>query len=125
MRSDSFTFKADDGQELFVHRWLPDEGTSPRGVVHIAHGLAEHAGRYARVAEALTGAGYAVYANDHRGHGKTAKRDGDLGFFAEERGFRRVVQDLDQLIQREKEENPGLPVILVGHSLGSFMTQLF
>lgn len=125
MRSDTFTYKADDTRPIFVYRWLPDEGTSPKAVVHIAHGMAEHAGRYARLAEALTAAGYAVYANDHRGHGKTARNDDELGWFAGSNGFRRVVDDLVELIVLEKGQNPGLPVVLLGHSMGSFLTQAF
>jgi alpha-beta hydrolase superfamily lysophospholipase len=123
MRADTFTFQADDGMALFVYQWLPDE--AKRGVIHIAHGMAEHAGRYAHLAEALTAAGWAVYANDHRGHGRTARWSSELGFFARERGFQRVVRDLEQLIAHEKEENPGLPVVLFGHSMGSYMVQEF
>jgi alpha-beta hydrolase superfamily lysophospholipase len=125
MRADTFTFTAEDTTELFVHRFLPDEGTKAKAVVHVSHGMAEHAGRYARLAEALTGAGYAVYANDHRGHGKTAKTKDDLGFLASRDGYRRCVQDLEQLVVFEKAENPGLPVVLFGHSMGSYFAQAF
>jgi alpha-beta hydrolase superfamily lysophospholipase len=86
--------------------------------------MAEHAARYARFAEALVAAGYAVYANDHRGHGKTAA-DGELGWFGSSGGFRRVVQDLQQLVVYEKAQHPGLPLFLFGHSMGSFFTQAF
>jgi len=85
--------------------------------------MAEHAARYERLAEALTAAGYVVYANDHRGHGKTARTDAELGFFARSGGFRRVMRDIEQLIALEKQENPGLPVVLFGHSMGSFLAQ--
>lgn len=125
MRRDTFTFKVEDEKEVFVYRFLPDEGTRAKAIVHIAHGMAEHAARYARVAEALTGAGYAVYANDHRGHGKTAKSPEELGFFTSSGGFRRCVQDLEQLIVFEKAENPGVPAFLFGHSMGSYFTQEF
>jgi alpha-beta hydrolase superfamily lysophospholipase len=125
MLADTFHHEADDGAKLHVYRWLPDAGVKPRGLVHIAHGMAEHAGRYARVAEALTAAGYVVYANDHRGHGKTAKTESDLGYFAEGAGWERVVRDLDELITREAESHAGLGVVLFGHSMGSFMTQQF
>jgi alpha-beta hydrolase superfamily lysophospholipase len=125
MRADTFTFQADDEKELFVYRFLPEEGAPKKAVVHIVHGMAEHAGRYARLAEALTGGGYAVYAHDQRGHGKTAESDEELGFFAHSRGFRRTVRDIEELIALEKQENPGLPVILYGHSMGSYMVQLF
>ena len=121
MRSDTFTFAADDGAPLFVYRFLP-EG-DPRAIVHISHGMAEHAARYARLAAALTAAGYAVYANDHRGHGRTAASEADLGFFASTGGWSRVVADLVQLLAHEKREHPGLPLALMGHSMGSFIAQ--
>lgn len=121
MPADTFTFQADDGRDLFVYRWLPDGGA--RGVFHIAHGMSEHAGRYARLAQALCAAGWAVYANDHRGHGRTARGVDELGFFASQGGFQRVVGDIAQLIDREKGEHPGLPVVLFGHSMGSSLVQ--
>jgi alpha-beta hydrolase superfamily lysophospholipase len=134
MRADTFTFKAEDQRELFVYRWLPDEGARKKAVVHVAHGMAEHAGRYARVAGALVEAGYAVYADDHRGHGRTAApqaggrpgapSDGELGWMGPD-GFRRSVQDLQQLLVFEKAENPGLPAVLFGHSMGSYFAQAF
>jgi alpha-beta hydrolase superfamily lysophospholipase len=123
MRAEPFTFKAEDGKDLYVYRWLPDEGVRKKAIVHVAHGMAEHAGRYARLAGALTAAGYAVYADDHRGHGKTAGAD-ELGWMGPN-GFRRSVQDIQQLLVFEKAENPGLPAILFGHSMGSYYTQAF
>lgn len=123
MRTDTFSLTADDGATLFVHRFLP-EGP-PRAIVHIAHGMAEHGARYARLAESLAAAGYAVYADDHRGHGKTAKSDTDLGFVAASGGWERVVADIGLLIAEEKRQHPGLPVVLMGHSMGSFLAQAF
>src|SRR4051812_21780781 len=119
MRSSDFTHQASDGKSLFVYRFLPDEGSEVKAVVHLAHGMAEHAARYARLAEALTAAGYAVYANDHRGHGKTASPD-ELGLFAEKDGFARAVGDLVELVAHEKKEHPDLPLVLLGHSMGSY-----
>lgn len=123
MRADTSSFEADDGKALFVRTWLPDEGVTPVAVVHIAHGMAEHCARYARLAEALTQKGYIVYANDHRGHGKTATAD-DLGWMGPD-GFRRAVTDLYELLSDEKARHPELPLFLFGHSMGSFFTQAF
>ena len=123
MHSASFTLTAGDGTRLFVQCWLPE--TIPKAVVQIAHGLAEHAGRYARLAEALTGAGYGVYANDHRGHGHTARRAEDLGYFADEGGWRKCVADMRDLNRRIAADHDGVPIILLGHSMGSFLCQDF
>lgn len=122
MRADSFRLMADDGAEIHVYRWAPDG--APRAVFQIAHGLAEHAGRYARLAQALTAKGLAVYADDHRGHGRTAVA-GDLGFFAQSEGWRKCVADLWSLNRRIAGDHPGLPIVLLGHSMGSFMAQDF
>jgi alpha-beta hydrolase superfamily lysophospholipase len=86
--------------------------------------MAEHAARYARLAEALTAAGYAVYAGDHRGHGATASK-ADHGYFADTDGWDTVVADLRAVTDFAREEHPGLPVFLVGHSMGSFLARAY
>jgi alpha-beta hydrolase superfamily lysophospholipase len=119
----SFALTAADGVALFVHGWRPE--TPPRGVVQIAHGLAEHGARYGRLATALNQAGYAVYAGDHRGHGRTARNPEDLGFFAARGGWDKCVDDLWRVNRRIAADHPGAPIILLGHSMGSFMAQHF
>jgi alpha-beta hydrolase superfamily lysophospholipase len=123
VRSSTFTLASTDGVALFVYCWLPE--AAPKAAVQIVHGFVEHAGRYVRLAKALTRAGYAVYAGDHRGHGRTAPTPEDLGFFAERDGWRKCIDDLWALNQRIAADLPGLPIVLVGHSLGSFMAQHF
>jgi alpha-beta hydrolase superfamily lysophospholipase len=123
MQASTFTLATPDGVSLFVYRWLPD--APPKAVVQIAHGLAEHAARYARVAEALTCADYAVYADDHRGHGRTARTPDELGLFAERDGWKKCIDDLWLINRRIAADHPGVPIVLVGHSLGSFMVQYF
>ncbi len=121
MKSTVFSFVDTDGVTIFVYKWLPDGG-SPKAVVQISHGMQEHAGRYAELAELLTTNGYAVYADDHRGHGKTAlglDRQGQLG----PGGWESTVRDLKELTDKIKSELPGVPLFLLGHSWGSFLTQ--
>lgn len=122
MRERHFTYTADDGAKLFVYRWLPDVGIG-KAVVHIAHGLAEHAGRYERLAERLTESGYVVFANDHRGHGRTAQEPEDIGHFADADGWERILKDIEQIVGQERREYLGHPVILLGHSMGSLIAQ--
>lgn len=120
----TFTLATPDGIDLFVYCWLPVQ--QPKAIVQIAHGLAEHAARYARLADALNSAGYAVYANDHRGHGRTVKSADDLGFFAERDGWRKCVDDLWQLNRHlAAAKHPGLPIVLLGHSMGSTLAEQF
>ena len=122
MPESEFTIRADDGQSLLVRRWLP-EGR-PRAVLQIAHGLTEHSARYARLAAALNAAGYAAYANDHRGHGPKAAA-ADLGHFADEGGWDKAVGDLWTVNRLIATEQPGTPIIFLGHSLGSFLGRSF
>jgi len=117
------TLTTRDGAEVVVHRHLPDGPV--RGVVHVAHGMAEHARRYDHLAEALTAAGLAVYAEDHRGHGETAATPDDLGYFAERRGWALVLDDLHRVTLRARAEFPDVPVVLFGHSMGSFLAQQY
>ncbi len=100
----------------------------PRGVVQLLHGVGEHAGRYGALIAALTSAGFTVYADDHRGHGRTgiqqhhgdAARLGRLG----RGGLRAVVAACRQFTELIRDENPGLPLVLLGHSWGSFLAQI-
>jgi alpha-beta hydrolase superfamily lysophospholipase len=123
MQSTSFWLDTSDGVSLFVYRWVP-EGP-PKAVVQIVHGWAEHAARYARLAEALCREGFAVYAEDHRGHGRTARTPAELGYFADRDGWNRVVEDLWQLHQRLRSDHPQTPLVIFGHSLGAFLVQQF
>ena len=113
---------AADGLSLFAYDWRPD--SRPRAVVQIAHGMGEHAGRYAGLAEALVARGYAVRAHDQRGHGRSARPD-ELGFFAETDGWNKLVADLWQVSRRIAADYPGVPIVLLGHSMGSFAAQQF
>ena len=122
MRATTLSHTADDGTSIFVHRWEPDDPSSVVALAHVIHGMAEHAGRYARLAESLTAAGFRVSAHDHRGHGKTAREE-DLGHFGDENGWTRVVSDARRLLRREMDESPGKPLVVIGHSMGSFVAQ--
>src|SRR5262249_22477124 len=114
MQASTFTLATSDGISLFVYRWLT--GQAPRTAVQIVHGWAEHAGRYARLAQALCDAGYAVYADDHRGHGRTAQTPSDLGCFAESDGWNKCVNDLWLLNQQIRAEHRQTPIVILGHS---------
>ena len=118
---DHFRFAADDGAQIAAWRLAP-EGR-PKAVIQIAHGMAEHMARYERLGQALAEAGYAVYANDHRGHGASADLHGQGDFGP--RGFPGVVLDMAALSHLAREEHPGAPLVLIGHSMGSFAAQLF
>lgn len=123
MQATTFPLGSPDGVSLFVHCWLPEK--SLKAVVQVAHGWGEHAGRYARVSKALCREGYAVYGNEHRGHGRTARAPAEPGFFAESGGRIKCVDDLWRLHQRIATAHPAAPIVAFGHSMGSFMMQQF
>ncbi len=104
----------------YIHTW---EIASPRGVILIAHGMSEHGARYDHFASVLNAAGYAVYAPDHRGHGRTAGDLDNVGFFAESNGWNWVVEDFIGVAKMMKEKYPTIPLILLGHSMGSFIVR--
>ena len=104
-----------------LHLYVKQAGGPARGVVHVCHGFAEHAARYARFADALSQAGFHVYAHDHRGHGLTRAPDAPQGRLAAKDGWRLVLADVDAVHARIAEEHPGLPLILFGHSMGGLI----
>ena len=122
MNHTTFWLTANDHSRLYVNQWLPD--APPKALIMVSHGMAEHGGRYVRLAEALCGAGYGVFALDQRGHGRTAD-EGTLGLFAEQDGWSKVVGDLASLNQHIGQQLPGVPIILVGHSMGSYIAQAY
>ncbi len=108
-----------DGLEIATTAWL-DVAGEQRAIVQIAHGLAEHAARYGRFAEALNEAGYLVFATDHRGHGRTGQDQlGDFGAA----GFDGLIADVAQYGAAIAADHPGTPLVLFGHSMGSFAAQ--
>ncbi len=113
------TYTTSDGLQLRILTWLPEEGAKINGVVVIAHGLGEHAGRYEHVADALTAAGFAVRALDHRGHGRSGGLRGHVDEFAQ------LPRDLAAVVQAFRAEHPGLPAVVMGHSLGGLVTLQF
>ena len=109
-----------DGLGLAVHTWRPSGG--PRGTVQILHGVAEFAERYDRLATALTGAGWLVVAHDHRGHGGSVRDDVPLGSFGAG-GWSALVEDAVAVTRDLAAGATGLPIVLLGHSMGSFAAQ--
>ena len=121
MKHDTLLVEAADGVRLSVERWLP--ASEPTAVIHLVHGMAEHAARYEHVAQWFTDRGWAVYADDHRGHGRTAASPVNAGHFADVDGWEVIMADQRLLLSREKAEHPGLPMVVVGHSMGSIIAR--
>jgi len=118
MSHDAFWLDTHDHSRLYVSHWQPS--VPPRAVMMLSHGMAEHSARYERFGTALTAAGFELYVPDQRGHGKTAVH-GVLGHYADKNGWNKVVGDLACLRQYIAQTHPGLPVFLMGHSMGSYI----
>ena len=121
MPTSELSYKSADGTKIVAYRWDP-EGP-PRAAVQLTHGMGEHARRYDHVARALNDAGFVVYAQDHRGHGASADpgMHGDLG----QGGWAALVDDIGLLSAKIRADHPDLPLILLGHSMGSFAVQQY
>ncbi|MGI6433348.1 MAG: lysophospholipase [Sphaerochaetaceae bacterium] len=104
------------------YRYWPVEHSNVQAVVHIFHGMAEHSGRYDQFATYLNSLGFAVYAQDHRGHGLSADET-SLGFFAPRKGWKRVMEDGYELSLFIAQEHPQCNLFLFGHSMGSFLVR--
>ena len=117
----TFTFPSGDGTPVTAYHWDPPG--PPRAIVQVTHGMGEHARRYEHVAQALNGAGYVVYAQDHRGHGATAA-PGAAGQVGAD-GWLELVGDIGRLTAVARAEHPGIPLVLLGHSMGSFAVQQY
>ena len=122
MSTETF-LSADRCTEIHYHAWLP-EGT-PRAVLVLFHGMLEHSARYAEFAAALNTQGFAVYAQDHLGHGRSVHPENLHGHFADCGGNGFVIRDCLQMLTLAHAAHPKAPLFLMGHSMGSFLTRTY
>lgn len=113
MKHSEGRFKGKKDVEIFWQSWVPVQS---KAVVVLVHGLGEHSGRYAHVAQALCDEGCAVYAMDHRGHGKS----GGPRVFVD--SFANTVEDIDAVVELARKANPRKPTFLLGHSMGGALS---
>lgn len=119
------TFPSKDGiHTIYAEIYTPKRSTA-RGVVQLAHGMIDYVGRYKALAEYLCGKGYILAGNHHLGHGKSASTSEELGYFADADGVELVVRDMHAMNKILRDEFPALPVFVMGHSMGSFITRLY
>ena len=120
------SFPSADGKHTVHGEIYEPQDVKPRGILQISHGMIDYIGRYEALAEYLCQRGYIVAGNDHLGHGNTAKSSpDDYGFFAEEGGVELLLADLNAMRGELKKLYPSLPLVLMGHSMGSFLSRLY
>src|SRR5882724_3259252 len=118
----TLSYPSAGGVTITAYRWDPT-GT-PSGVVQLTHGMGDHALRYAELAAVLNARGLVVYGQDHRGHGATAGSPENYGVLGEN-GWAELVRDIGRLTDLVRAEHPDLPLVLIGHSMGSFALQQY
>ena len=119
-KHEGLTLNAEDDHEIYVQVWSP--AGAPTGVIQIFHGLGEYGARYARFASAATERGLVIGIHDHRGHGEHSE---EPGFFAGENGWALLTSDALVVNDYLKQRFAGLPLTLLGHSMGSYIAQNF
>lgn len=123
MAREDYFFEASDGRSLATSRWVNSTKGAPIGLLQIAHGKAEHRLRYNQFAEFLAQNGFVVVAHDHRGHGGSVDSIRGIGTFGCKNGWERAVQDLIEAKRTLAATYPGLPLFLLGHSMGSYLAR--
>lgn len=118
----TFWITMEDDVAIYIKKWYTPT-KRPKAIIQLAHGMVEHINRYHEFANFLVEQGIFVYGNDHRGHGHTGEKQGLLGYFSEENGFVKTVNDLHTITNRIKGDHPNTPIILFGHSMGSFLAR--
>lgn len=116
---DTASFVDSEGIRITYYTWAVP---APRAIIHLAHGVGEHARRYAALAQELNGAGFTVVADDHRGHGQTGLDAGGLGDLGPG-AVRGAIRSLTEMGLTLREQYPEIPLIILGHSWGSLMAQ--
>ena len=120
-----YRFPSADGKNTIYAEIYTPKHAAPKGIVQLAHGMIDYTGRYTALASFLCEHGFIFAGNHHLGHGKSVGTSEDFGFFAERDGYKYVLEDINSMNKYLRKTHPDLPVILLGHSMGSFISRLY
>ena len=120
-----YRFPSADGKNTIYAEIYTPKHAAPKGIVQLAHGMIDYTGRYTALASFLCEHGFIFAGNHHLGHGKSVGTGEDFGFFAERDGYKYVLEDINSMNKYLHKTHPDLPVILLGHSMGSFISRLY
>ena len=120
-----YRFPSADGKNTIYAEIYTPKHAAPKGIVQLAHGMIDYTGRYTALASFLCEHGFIFAGHHHLGHGKSVGTDEDFGFFAERDGYKYVLEDINSMNKYLHKTHPDLPVILLGHSMGSFISRLY
>lgn len=122
---EEFVFNSSTGKEVSARKWKQAEEGEYKAVVQLVHGMQEHIDCYDRFAKFLVSKGYLVVGHDHLGHGKTAKKEEEIGFFASSNGWNHLAEDVHLLQNIVKKQYPNIPYFIMGHSMGSLVVRTY
>ena len=123
MKKDFYYLSRDGKTQIHAVEWMPED--EPKGILQICHGMVEYIERYHEFAEYLCRHGYYVTGHDHLGHGKSVKDETEYGYFPKKNGNRCVIGDIHQLRMITSKKYPGVPYMMLGHSMGSFLLRQY
>lgn len=123
MKKEFYYLSRDGKTQIHAVEWMPED--EPKGVLQICHGMVEYIERYHEFAEYLCRHGYYVTGHDHLGHGKSVKDETEYGYFPKKNGNRCVIGDIHQLRMITSKKYPGVPYLMLGHSMGSFLLRQY
>jgi len=123
MQINTNTYTAKDGKSIHYYHWSSNHKEKAKGVIQIIHGFGEHAERYEHLASDLIQQNFEVYANDHRGHGRTEEQSRKRGYFEKGNFWEKAIDDIRQLNLQLQKTHPNQPILMLGHSMGSLLTR--